>query len=238
VIEFLGRNDHQVKIRGFRIELGEIEAQLARHPAIAEVTVLARQDAPGEKRLVAYIVASSATSAPSGEQLRTFLKDLLPQYMVPSAFISLERLPLTPTGKVDRRALPPPDLTAYSVRRYESPRSDAERALAELWQKLLRIARVGRTDSFFELGGHSLLAMQLTAHLQAALSVEIPVRLIFESPVLKDLAAIVDERRRADLMGRIEEGGAELQQLLEQVTAMPEREARELLGGLAQEGRQ
>src|SRR6185369_7282911 len=147
-IEYLGRNDHQVKIRGFRIELGEIEAELVRHGQVKEVAVVAREDAPGEKRLVAYLVARAETGQPSVEALRAHVKEVLPEYMVPSAFVILERMPLTQNGKLDRRALPAPELGAYISRRYEAPQGEVEEILAGIWQGLLRVERVGRWDNF------------------------------------------------------------------------------------------
>src|SRR5581483_1254719 len=142
-IEYLGRNDHQVKIRGFRIELGEIEAQLSRHAQVKEAVVIAREDVPGEKRLVAYLTAREGFHA-AAEELREHLKAVLPEYMVPSAFVKLESLPLTPNGKLDRRALPAPELGSYVSRRYEAPQGEVEEILAGIWQGLLRVERVGR----------------------------------------------------------------------------------------------
>lgn len=190
-IEYLGRNDHQVKIRGFRIELAEIEAQLVRDGRVKEAVVIAREDLPGDKRLVAYIVPavmSDAQEVPSVESLRTHLKALLPEYMVPSAFVMLGGMPLTPNGKLDRRALPAPEFRAYASQHYEAPESHVEAVLAGIWQALLRVDRVGRQDNFFELGGHSLLIVQMIERLRrVGLSTE--VRRVFESPRLADLAS-------------------------------------------------
>jgi amino acid adenylation domain-containing protein len=189
-IEYLGRNDHQVKIRGFRIELGEIEAQLVRHAQVKEAVVLAREDVPGEKRLVAYVIPqdpSDVEKTPSVEALREYLKSVLPEHMVPSAFVMLEQLPLTSNGKLDRRALPAPELGAYVSRQYEAPQGEVEEILAGIWQGLLRVERVGRQDNFFELGGHSLLIVQVMEQLRrVGLSAEI--RHVFESPSLAELA--------------------------------------------------
>jgi thioesterase domain-containing protein/aryl carrier-like protein len=157
-IEFLGRNDHQVKLRGFRIELGEIEAALRSHPSVHEAVVLAREDVPGDKRLVAYLVGETTPDA-----LRTHLSGLLPEYMIPAAYVSLDALPLTPNGKLDRKALPAPDAEALDARAYEAPVGPIESLLAALWAELLGLERVGRQDHFFELGGHSLLATRLVA---------------------------------------------------------------------------
>ncbi|WP_332690623.1 non-ribosomal peptide synthetase, partial [Devosia sp.] len=154
-IEYLGRNDFQVKIRGFRIELGEIEAHLAACHGVREALVLAREDNPGDKRLVAYLLAQSGAVLDAAT-LRTALAGLLPDYMVPAAFVTLDSFPLTPNGKLDRQALPAPDRDAVVTRSYEAPQGDVETAIAAIWQELLGIERVGRHDHFFELGGHSL----------------------------------------------------------------------------------
>ncbi len=186
-LEYLGRNDEQVKIRGFRIELGEIEAQLTSHPLVKEAVVIARGEAPGEKRLVGYVIPKESAAVPSAESLREHLKGMLPEYMVPSAFVALEALPLTSNGKLDRRALPAPDLSSYTSCEYEAPRGEVEEVLAGIWQELLHVERVGRHDNFFELGGHSLLIVQLMERLRrVGLSAE--VRRVFESPTLSELA--------------------------------------------------
>jgi amino acid adenylation domain-containing protein/thioester reductase-like protein len=189
-IEYLGRNDHQVKIRGLRIELGEIEAQLIRNDQVREAVVLAREDAPGEKRLVAYLVPSDASRVPSIDALRTYLKSLVPEYMVPSAFVQLERLPLSPNGKLDRKALPAPELSAYTSRQYEAPQGEVEEIIAGIWQAVLGVERVGRHDNFFELGGHSLLIMQVLERLRRV-GLATDVRRVFESPTLAELARVV-----------------------------------------------
>ncbi|HEU0078918.1 MAG TPA: amino acid adenylation domain-containing protein, partial [Longimicrobiaceae bacterium] len=184
-IEFLGRNDRQVKVRGFRIELGEIEARLLAHPEVREATVLAREDAPGDRRLVAYYVGAEGAEA---ETLRAHLSERLPEYMVPAAYMRLERLPLTPNGKVDRRALPAPADEAYARHGYEAPVGETEQALAEIWSEVLGTERVGRRDNFFELGGQSLLAVQVISRVRQVLEVEVPLRTLFEQPVLSQLA--------------------------------------------------
>jgi len=186
-IEYLGRNDQQVKVRGFRIELGEIEAQLANLPLVKEAVVVAREDIPGEKRLAAYVTPKDSTVPPDSRDLRVRLKASLPDYMVPSAIVVLERLPMTPSGKLDRRALPVPEFDAYVRHHYEAPRGETERALAGIWQELLHLDRVGRNDNFFELGGHSLLIVQMLQRLRrVGLSTE--VRRVFEFPTLSDLS--------------------------------------------------
>ncbi|RMP65348.1 AMP-binding enzyme, partial [Pseudomonas syringae group genomosp. 3] len=152
-IEYLGRNDDQVKIRGFRIELGEIEMQLRQIVNIKDAVVIAREDTPGEKRLTAYYTMPEAEQAITAQTLRAALLARLPEYMVPAAYMKLSEWPLTPNGKLDRRALPAPQDDAYASRDYEPPTGEVEPALAEIWQALLGIDRAGRQDHFFELGG-------------------------------------------------------------------------------------
>ncbi|MFC1712466.1 amino acid adenylation domain-containing protein [Candidatus Poribacteria bacterium] len=189
-IEFLGRMDYQVKIRGFRIELGEIESVLSEHPAVREVVVLAREDEPGDKRLAAYIVPSQATSA---RELRSFLKDKLPNYMIPSTFTMLDALPITVSGKINRRALPKPDrLRTDLAEDYLAPRTPIEQQIADIWAAVLRLERIGIHDSFFELGGHSLLATQVISRLRRAFQVEIPLRVLFEIPTVANLAEFIE----------------------------------------------
>jgi acyl carrier protein len=198
-IEYLGRVDHQVKIRGFRIELGEIEAALASHPAVEEAVVVAREDEPGEKRLVAYYTGSNANgNATSVAELRAHLSSKLPEYMVPAAYVRIERMPLTANGKLDRKALPMPEGDAYAVRRYEAPLGETETRLAEIWADVLKIDRVGRNDNFFELGGHSLLAMQVMARIRHIFNLELPVRSIFDEPTV---AGSVVELQKAEVLG-------------------------------------
>jgi amino acid adenylation domain-containing protein len=183
VLEYLGRADQQVKIRGFRVEPGEVEAALRRHPGVTDCAVVAREDAPGTRRLVAYVAGGADPAA-----LRAHLRDALPEYMVPAAFVALERLPLTPSGKLDRRALPAPELGAGEDG-YVAPRTAEEAALAAIWAELLRVERVGVHDSFFELGGHSLLATRVVSRVRRELGVELPLRALFEAPTLEALAA-------------------------------------------------
>jgi amino acid adenylation domain-containing protein/FkbH-like protein len=190
-LEYLGRNDHQVKIRGFRIELGEIEAQLASYAGVAEARVLAREDVPGEKRLVAYVI-SEGKKMPGLEAMRAWLKQRLPEYMVPGAFVTLDRFPLTQNGKLDQRALPAPDRAAFALREYEAPEGTLETTLASVWQGLLRVERISRRDDFFEIGGHSLLATRVMSRLRELLGVEVPVRALFEARTLDQLAVRVD----------------------------------------------
>ncbi|QNH20775.1 non-ribosomal peptide synthetase [Xanthomonas sp. GW] len=197
-IEFLGRNDHQVKIRGFRIELGEIEARLTACAGVREAVVVAREDEAGDKRLVAYLLAEADTAL-SAIELRADLSSRLPDYMVPGAFVQLEAFPLTPNGKLDRRALPAPDEASVASREYEAPQGEIEEALAGIWQELLGVERVGRRDNFFELGGHSLLAVRLMAHVRSVLGVEVALRELFAHPTLQTLANVVQEAQHSTL---------------------------------------
>ncbi|CAJ7237015.1 non-ribosomal peptide synthetase [Burkholderia pseudomallei] len=209
-LEYLGRNDFQVKIRGFRIELGEIEAQLAKVTGVREVVVLARDSAAdtdqnadlnasatansSEKRLVAYYTGDADVAA-----LRAQAAQHLPSYMVPSAYVRLDAWPLTPNGKLDRRALPAPADDAYARAEYEAPQGAKEEALAAIWRELLHVERVSRHDNFFELGGHSLLAVQLVSRLRQALSVEVALGTVFDAPVLSALAERLEAENTAVL---------------------------------------
>ncbi|MBP2471127.1 amino acid adenylation domain-containing protein [Sinorhizobium meliloti] len=198
-LEFLGRNDDQVKIRGFRIEPGEIAARLLEHELVGDAAVVAHADAAGDKRLVAYVVAKTtdgsaeADGAGLAASLRAHLGGLLPDYMVPSAFVRLDALPLTVNGKLDRKALPVPDDDAYARRAYEAPQGEIETLLAGIWAELLGVEQVGRHDNFFELGGHSLLAVRVLVRLTEALAVELPLAILFAKPTLADLALSVGE---------------------------------------------
>lgn len=197
-IEFLGRIDDQVKIRGFRLELGEIEALLRQYPAVLEAVVLAREDQPGDKRLVAYIM-SDGKHAITSLGLRDFMKEKLPPYMLPSTFMMLEALPLTASGKVDRKALPPPDQCDYlSKRIFVAPRNKLERDLTETWEEILAIRPIGVTDNFFDLGGHSLLAMRMTSEINKKTGKRLATMDIFQNPTIEQLAgAIIEESESA-----------------------------------------
>ncbi|MBS9440095.1 non-ribosomal peptide synthetase, partial [Photorhabdus noenieputensis] len=190
-LEFLGRNDQQVKIRGFRIEPGEIETRLIEHPAVREAAVLALGDGQ-DKRLVAYIVAPGDDGLVNS--LRTHLSKMLPDYMVPSAFVRLDAFPLTPNGKLDRRALPAPDGEAFARQVYAAPQGKTEIALAAIWHELLGIEQISRHDSFFALGGHSLLAVRMIERLRH-LGLTLAVRDLFQSPVLSELAQTLGQYR-------------------------------------------
>ncbi|MDQ1925112.1 non-ribosomal peptide synthetase, partial [Massilia pseudoviolaceinigra] len=191
-IDYIGRNDFQVKIRGFRIELGEIEATLATCAGVREAFVTAREDAPDEKRLVAYVIVKE-DAVLSTADLRAQLSSVLPEYMVPSAFVTLVAFPLTPNGKLDRKALPAPDQSAVVSRTYEAPQGEIEMAIANIWQDLLRLERVGRHDHFFELGGHSLLVMQMINRIYLQFTLRIPVRILFEAPTISSLTIYIND---------------------------------------------
>ncbi|WP_347905415.1 amino acid adenylation domain-containing protein [Pseudomonas purpurea] len=193
-LQYQGRNDSQVKIRGFRIEPGEIEARLNTHPGVKDCVVLAREEVPGDKRLVAYYTAHEVGESLRIDDLRTHLQGQLPDYMVPSAYVKLETLPLTANGKLDRKALPAPDQEAMPNRGYEVPQGEVETTLAHLWAEVLKVEQVGRHDHFFELGGHSLLAVSLIERMrQVGLSAD--VRVLFSQPTLAALAAAVGSGR-------------------------------------------
>jgi surfactin family lipopeptide synthetase A len=191
---FLGRMDQQVKIRGYRIELGEIETALQTHPAVQEAVVLAREDIPGEKRLVAYVVGPQEVTAAG---LRSFLHEKLPAYMIPSQFLLVDAIPLTPSGKLDRKALPAPQVWCGQAEEgQQGARTGIEEVLVELWGKVLGHTQVGIHDTFFELGGHSLLATQLLARVRAVLGIELAVRVVFEAPTVAELAQRVEQALR------------------------------------------
>jgi hypothetical protein len=190
VLDYLGRLDHQVKIRGHRVEIGEVEATIAAHPAVLEAAVVAREDAPGDVRLVAYVVPAEGVPASDATELREFLAARLPDYMVPPVYVPMERLPLSPNGKVDRLRLPAPSYV--SAREYVAPRTATEAALGRIWESLLEVEKVGIHDDFFELGGHSLLALQLPPRIRGELDVDVSQRAIFEGSTLEELAAHVD----------------------------------------------
>jgi amino acid adenylation domain-containing protein len=189
-VEYLGRLDEQVKVRGFRVEPGEVEAVLRRHPAVADCAVVARTDEDGGRRLAAYVVGTADADA-----LRAHLRGSLPDHMVPAAFVAMEALPLSPNGKVDRRALPAPEQAADAGTGYAAPRTPTEEVLAGIWAELLRMERVGVHDDFFVLGGHSLLITRVISRLRAAFGVELAVRALFEAPTVELLARAVEGAR-------------------------------------------
>ncbi|MBD2015334.1 amino acid adenylation domain-containing protein [Microcoleus sp. FACHB-53] len=194
-IEFLGRLDEQVKIRGFRIELGEIEALLAQHPDLREVVVVVREDIPGNKFLAAYVVPKLEASPPTISELRSFLKTKLPDYMVPGAFVFLEAMPLTPNGKIDRRALPvPASFRGEQEDNFVAPSTPTEEILAAIWAEVLGLQQVGINDNFFELGGHSMLAARLFAQIEKAFGKNLPLATLFQSPTIEQLANILRQK--------------------------------------------
>jgi amino acid adenylation domain-containing protein len=205
-LHFLGRLDQQVKIRGFRIELEEIEAALLRHTKVSHAVVLAREVEPGDTRLIAYWVAAEG-ALPSNEELRAHLKNSLPDYMVPAAFLEVTELPLTPNGKLDRNALPSPKSQALLEGGYLAPRTPTEELLAEIWADVLKVDRIGVHDNFFELGGHSLLTMRIVARIFERTQVSLPVWALFQSPSIASLA----ERLEGNSDSGEYEGSAELE---------------------------
>ncbi|MFT5760474.1 MAG: amino acid adenylation domain-containing protein, partial [Alteromonadaceae bacterium] len=199
-IAYAGRNDFQIKIRGYRIELGEIEAQLSKIAGVHECAVIAREDTPGNKRLVAYIVVDGLTEL-DPIILRENLTASLPEYMVPVAYVAMQSLPLTVNGKLDKKILPMPEDDAYVQQTYQAPVGPIEEALANIWSKLLNVEKVGRLDNFFELGGHSLLAVQLISQVRQRLSLELPLSLIFSAPSLIGLAQAAVNSQAITLVG-------------------------------------
>jgi acyl-coenzyme A synthetase/AMP-(fatty) acid ligase/acyl carrier protein len=213
-IEFLGRIDHQVKIRGYRIELGEIETVLLQHERITEAVVVARGEARGEKKLVAYLVSGSGQRVGVSE-LREYLRQSLPEYMVPGGYVWMEKMPVTANGKLDRAALPEAEeAAAVSEKEYAAPRGPVEELLAGIWGHVLGVEKVGIHDNFFELGGHSLLAMQIIIRVRGMFGIELPLRTIFESPTLALLSQVLithttegrSVERTAEILWRIKSG--------------------------------
>ncbi|HEY4303869.1 MAG TPA: amino acid adenylation domain-containing protein [Gemmatimonadaceae bacterium] len=192
-LDYLGRNDNQVKLRGFRIELGEIEDALLHHESVKQAAVIVREDRPGDKRLVGYI-SVGADKVPDAE-LRAHVKKTLPDYMTPQAFVTMPTLPLTPSGKIDRKALPAPDMNAAAGEDFVAPRTEAEKIVSELWGEALGIGRMSMVDDFFALGGHSLLASQVLARLRRDYGVNLPFRKIFEAPTIEQFAKLVEEKQ-------------------------------------------
>ena len=222
-IEFLGRSDYQVKVRGYRIELGEIEAALVRHPRVIESVVAVQDSTSGEQRLVAYLVVDREQPVPSVAELRTLLKQGLPEYMVPGAYMFLEQLPLNVSGKVDRKALPAPEQFEQQFTPTDSPRSSIEEVLAGIWCEVLQVSAVGREQNFFELGGHSLLATQVISRVRDVLQVELPLQTLFEAPTLAGLVKSIEAARRAE------------DQTLQSPPILPVARDQELLLSFAQE---
>jgi acyl-coenzyme A synthetase/AMP-(fatty) acid ligase/acyl carrier protein len=208
-VEYLGRLDDQVKIRGFRIELGEIEAALQEHEEVLQAVVIAREDEPGNKRLVAYVVPERESEKSGNGQgraglradkLREHLLGKLPEYMAPSVYVEMEKLPLNHNGKIDRKNLPQPEMDTPE-QEYAGPRNPTEETLCRLWQEVLRRERVGIHDHFFKIGGHSLLAVQLATRIRESFKQDIPLQRIFESPTIAQLAAAIDQALQAGING-------------------------------------
>jgi amino acid adenylation domain-containing protein len=223
-IEFLGRVDNQIKIRGFRVEIGEIETALISHPSVREAAVIAIEDAPGEKRLIAYVVGARRQLSIVSDELRAYLKERLPEYMLPLAFIQMDALPLSPNGKVDRRALPAPEQVkaAFAVARI-GPRTPLEEILCGIWQEVLGAEQVGVTDNFFELGGHSLLVTQIISRVREIFRVELPVRRLFDAVTIEQLSSIIVENETKP--GQTES----IARTLKTIRNMPEEERRKIL---------
>ena len=227
-IEFLGRSDNQVKIRGFRIETAEIESALRQHPTVREAVVIASNDGPGEKRLVGYLVLQPDQTI-TINQLRAHLQQTVPEYMIPSAFVVLDKLPLTSSGKVDRRQLPAPtDGRPELGETYVAPRTPLEQEVATIWEQVLKVNRVGVHDNFFALGGHSLLATQVISRVDESLQIEMSLRAIFEQPTVAGFALAVAQRQAI-------RSGEETMQLLDRLSQLSDEEAQQLLdsGNLA-----
>jgi acyl carrier protein len=190
-IEYLGRRDHQVKIRGFRVELGEIESRIKEAEAVGNCVVVLREDRPGDSRLVAYYVEREGQSVEISD-MRRHLQANLPEYMVPQHFVELESIPLTPNGKVDRKALPKPETDGASEQGYVAPRSETEQKIAAVWQEVLNREKVGVHDDFFELGGHSLLATQVMSRVNRLFNIQLPLLRFLEAKTIENLSEVID----------------------------------------------
>jgi amino acid adenylation domain-containing protein len=226
-IEYIGRNDFQVKIRGFRVELGEIEARLLACEGVREAVVIAREDVPGDKRLVAYLVSEDGSELDAAS-LRAQLSTVLADFMVPAAFVTLPAFPLNANGKLERRALPAPTLSSVVTRAYEAPRTAVETVLAGIWSELLGVDKLGIHDNFFELGGHSLLATQVVSRIRETFQLELPVRALFEAPTVAGLA---EEMRKLYAHDELEEAA----ELIQRIAGLSEDEVMNMLSG-AEEG--
>jgi acyl carrier protein len=218
-IEFVGRKDRQVKLRGYRIELGEIESVLRKHPAVRDVVVHACTVAEADKRLAAYLVPAT-DSIPSAADLRAWLKQRLPEYMIPSAWVLQSELPRGPHGKLNRDALPPPVWEGSGDAAGELT-TDAQRKLAAIWTEVLHVDAIGPGDNFFELGGHSLLATQLVSRIQQSFGVAIPLSEVFDKPSLAALAVTIE--------AAVNTGDGEIAQLLDELETLSDEEAQKLL---------
>ncbi|MFL6193837.1 MAG: amino acid adenylation domain-containing protein [Thermoanaerobaculia bacterium] len=222
-LEFLGRTDQQVKIRGYRIELGEIEAALLRHPGVREAVVLAREDVPGEKRLAGYIVSDGP--APSAADLRSFLQEMLPEYMVPWAFVEMEALPVTGNGKLDRAALPAPRDVRPKDTAYVAPSNDLERAIAAAWREVLHLEQIGVQESFFEVGGSSLLLARLQSRLRESLGREVPFVELFRHPTIESLAQSLQQEAAPGIEEKAEQARARTESRRESMRQLQQKRA-------------
>jgi acyl carrier protein len=224
-LEFLGRVDDQIKLRGVRIELGEIEVTLRSHPAVREAVAVVREFAIGDSRLVVYVVADGEVDPAA---LRDYLRGKLPEYLLPSAFVLLEKLPLLPSGKINKHALPAPEITRQAVAEsYVAPRTAMEEIIAGIWSELLGVERVGVYDNFFELGGHSLLAAQIIVRVRHKFAVNVPLQSLFDTPNVAGLALAVTQTQ-AQMLDL-----TETQNLLAELEALSEEEAQSLVAGHA-----
>ena len=211
-LEFLRRADLQVKLHGFRIELGEIETRLLQHPDVQAVSVVVREHEPENGLLVAYVVPQADTT-PDSSDLRLFLRQRLPNYMIPSLFVTLSALPLTPNGKVNRQALPAPERIRPDLgRKYVAPRNPTEETIAGIWTEVLGLETVGVNDNFFELGGHSLLATQVLSRLRESFQVELPLRQLFDAHTVAEIATVVEDVLLAEIEAMTDEEAQEFMQ--------------------------
>jgi acyl carrier protein len=229
-IEFMGRIDHQVKIRGFRVEPAEIEAVLKQHPAVKQSVIVPYEDKAGEKRLAAYIVSGKK---PNKEELRVFLAQQLPEYMVPSGFVVMDSLPLTANGKVDLKALPNPEQQPVEAEReFVAAKNPEEEKIVAIWSEVLKINRVGVTDNFFELGGHSLLATQIISRIRNTFRVQMPLHSFLQTPTVAGLA----EKLASCPAAESEE--EEMARMLAELEGVSEEDAERLLSGEAEKNRE
>ncbi|MCA1566171.1 MAG: phosphopantetheine-binding protein, partial [Acidobacteria bacterium] len=253
-LEYVGRADSQVKVRGYRIELGEVEAALREQAGVKEAVVVAREEGEGEKRLVGYVVMEGtqgemgAEAEAQGERvaeaevvraLREGIGKRLPEYMIPQALVVLREMPLTPNGKINRRALPAPDYAkSISERTYVAPRNETEKVVAEIWAEVLGASEIGVEDNFFSIGGHSLLATQVVSRLRQRLTVEIRLRTLFESPTIAALALAIDSVRGQQAQPETpaitarSRGKQSRSELMAKLQGLSEAEARQLLKGI------
>jgi len=229
-LEILGRVDHQVKVRGVRVEPAEITAVLSNHPDVRSCVVTSSKDKDERVFLIAYVVPQGADGV-EREALVGYLRDRLPLAMVPTAFVILDSLPRLPNGKVDRRALPPPELDAISDERsYAAPRTPMEKTLAEIWVSVLGVGRVGIHDEFFALGGHSLRAMQVVSRIRDALSVELPIRDLFENTTIASLSVCITEAQASGIRG------AEMDDMIREIQNLSEEELKAIIEAESESG--